>query len=311
MNKIVLLSTGGTIAMRDSGAGAVVSLAADDFAKMLPAGTLTDLAIEPQALSSKPSAHRSVPELWEMRNAVVKLLARADVAGVVVTHGTDTMEETAYLFDLTIASEKPVVITGSMRTADQPGYDGSANVASAVKVAGDPGARGCGCLIVMNEQAHTARYVVKTHATALDAFESPRWGPVARLSEGEITWAFRPNRQAPVIPAKLEPDVHLIKSASGADDTIVGCLVEKRVRGIVVEAFGSARVPLMWIEPLTEAVRQGTKVVVVSRTGAGRAVDRYAYAGAYKDLKNRGIEFMDDLSGPKARIALMVRLGAG
>jgi len=197
-----------------------------------------------------------------------------------------------------------------MRTASEPGYEGFANVADAVRAAACPEARGLGTLVVMNGEIHAARDVTKSHTTSLVAFVSPEWGPIGRVDLDRVVVARRVAREH--VPARrLEPEVHLLKLAVGMDDRLLVSLVrDPRTRGIVVEALGGGRVPPWWLPTLREAVKRGIAVVITSRVGAGRTVDQYAYAGAHRDLVAMGCLFAGGLSGPKARIKLMAVLGA-
>ncbi|CAG0954238.1 partial L-asparaginase, partial [Gammaproteobacteria bacterium] len=175
MKRIIILTTGGTIAMRaDAHAGgAIPLLTSADFADALP-HDLADIRVE--AFSNLPSAHFTLDQVWNLSRRVAALVADDTVDGVVVTHGTDTLEESAYLCDLTIDTQKPIVFTGAMRTASQIGYEGFANLAAAIQVAASNDARGLGALVVFNDEIHAARDVTKTHTTALATFKSPEWG---------------------------------------------------------------------------------------------------------------------------------------
>jgi L-asparaginase len=309
MKRIVILTTGGTIAMKvDSAAGgAVPALGGADFLRALPA----DLAdIQLQSHGSIPTAHFTIEHLWSIAEAVRSLLAEAGVDGVVVTHGTDTLEETAYLLDLVCESDKPVVVTGAMRTASELGYEGFANIEAAVRVAGWDEAAGLGTLVVMNGDIHAARDATKSHTTALHTFVSPDWGPVGRVDADRIVIARRLQRQC-IPAARLEPEVHLLKLAVGMDERLLAWLVQdERTRGVVIEALGGGRVPPWWLAAIQQAIARDIAVVITSRTGRGRTVDGYAYAGAYHDLASTGCLFAGGLPGPKARIKLMVALGA-
>jgi L-asparaginase len=309
MQRIVILTTGGTIGMRVDAAagGAVPALSGADFVQALPPG-LADVRI--QNHSRVPTAHFTVPHLWSIVQAVQALAADTSVDGVVITHGTDTLEETAYLLDLVCDTEKHIVVTGAMRVASEAGYEGFANVEAAVRVAACDQARGLGTLVVMNGEIHAARDVTKTHTTALATFASPEWGPVGRVDPDRVIIARRTLREQ--VPAEhLEAEVHLLKLAVGMDERLLVTLAnDQRTRGIVIEALGGGRVPPWWMPPIRLAVERGIVVLVTARAGRGRTVDGYAYAGAHRDLAQAGCLFAGGLSGPKARIKLMAVLGA-
>jgi len=309
MKRVVIVTTGGTIAMKVDRAagGAVPSLGGADFVRALPSG-LADVRVEEHGRI--PTAHFTVDTLWGIVERVRGLVSAPDVDGVVITHGTDTLEETAYLLDLVCDTEKPIVLTGAMRTASEPGYEGFANVADAVRTAACEEARGLGALVVMNGEIHAARDVTKSHTTALVTFVSPAWGPIGRVDMDRVVIARRVSREY-VPGSRLEPEVHLLKLAVGMDERLLMVLVQDpRTRAIVIEALGGGRVPPWWLPGIREAVKRGIIVVVTSRVGAGRTIDQYAYAGAHHDLVAAGCLFAGGLTGPKARIKLMAVLGA-
>ena len=306
--KIAVITTGGTIAMRDEGRGGVPALGPDELLAHLPPDLQEATQLQVEAFSNLPSSHFTVANLWQLRKAVQDRLERLAVRGAVVTHGTDTLEETAYLLDLTVPGERPVVMTGAMYRADEPGYEGFRNLADAVRVALDPEARGRGTMIVMNGEIHAARYAMKVKSHGPDAFASPGCGPMGRIVDGKVHWHWRVEREVLSV-RELEPDVHLIKAAVGMPDTLLRLLVQQRPRGIVIEGFGGGRVPPGWMGAIREAVQQGTAVVVASRCPIGYTGDEYGYAGACRDLEATGAVLAAGLSGVNARIKLMVALG--
>jgi L-asparaginase len=309
MKRILILTTGGTIAMRaDAPAGgAVPALVGADFVAALP----RDIAeTRTEEFSNLPSAHFTVAQIWDLSRRAATLLADDAVDGVVVTHGTDTLEESAYLCDLTIDSPKPIVFTGAMRTASDVGYDGFANLAAAIRVAASDEARELGTLAVFNDEIHTARDVTKTHTTALDTFQSPNLGALGCVDYGGVVIARKPTRRECIPAQRLETNVQLLKIVVGMSEGLLEHLVDADARGIVLETLGGGRVPPWWLPAIERAIQRGIAIVVTSRVGAGRTVDRYGYAGAHRDLERLGCWFADGLSGQKARIKLMVALGA-
>jgi len=306
MSTLVILTTGGTIAMKrdEAAGGAVPTLQGSDFLAALP----PDLAVlQVEEYCNLPSAHFTLDTLWGLRSRVAELLEKPEVDGVIVTHGTDVMEESAYLLDLTVPGEKPMVLTGAMRTASEIGYEGLANLAAAVRVAASPQARGLGAVIVMNDEIHAARFVTKTHTQSVDTFKSLFFGPLGRVDGDEVVIGQRVARRW--IPCDgLEPNVILIKLAAGVDDGFLRYAVEKGAKGVVIEALGGGRVPPWWMPTIREAVEAGVTVVIASRCPSGRVWDGYGYEGAYKDLRGAGVLFADGLNGQKARLKLMVVL---
>jgi L-asparaginase len=309
LKKVVIITTGGTIAMKRSPmvGGAVPMLKGEDFMSQLPRGAV-ELAFE--EFTNLPSSHLTPAQSLDLGRRVEAALSAPDVDGVVVTHGTDTLEETSYLLDLTIDSQKPVVVTGAMRTATQLGYDGMLNLAAAIRVAAAPDARGLGALVVFNEAIYAASEAQKIHSQRSDAFDAPAVGPIGRV-EGERVWLRHRPLQRQFIPcSRIEEMVDLIKIGQGMSERQLRHSIEDGVAGIVIEAFGSGRVPPWWLPAIGEAIAQRTAVVIATRCGAGSLYDEYGYVGSYHDLERLGVLFAHNLSGVKARIKLMVALGA-
>ncbi len=307
MGVVKILTTGGTIAMKEKkGAGAVPALTAEDLKSFLP----PDIGpLETEEFSNLPSAHMTADLIFRLSQRVRDLVAADEVIGVVITHGTDVMEETAYLLDLVVDTQKPIVLTGAMRTASQVGYDGIANLKVAIRVAASPEARNLGALVVMNDEVHAARYVTKSHTQALDTFQSPSWGPLGRVDGDRVVIGKRVKREH--IPCqRLAADVPLIKLAVGLDERFLRQAIERQADGVVIEALGGGRVPPWWMPTIKESINRGLVVVIASRCPAGRVYDEYGYVGAYRDLKKAGVILSEGLSGQKARIKLMVALGS-
>ena len=309
MPRIIVITTGGTIATRRGPnlAGAIPALKGEDVLAMLPRGG-ADLTFE--EFSNLPSSHLTPVNALDLSRRVAAALERPEVDGVVITHGTDTLEETAYLLDLTLRTSKPVVITGAMRAATSLGYDGLANLAAAVRVASTPSASDLGVVLVFDEEIHAAAEAQKLHAQSRAAFTSPGTGPLGRV-EGERVWIARqPVGRQQIACQRLEELVDLIRLTQGADVRMLRHSLEDGVAGVVIEAFGGGRVPPWWLPHLSEAIQRRTAVVIASRCGVGGLGDEYGYVGAYHDLRRLGVLFAHNLSGPKARIKLMVALGA-
>jgi len=305
---IAILTTGGTIAMQyDAEAGgAIPILGADELTAVLPSG-LPQLEVE--EVVRMPSSHFRLDTLCAIRERVAELVAEPDVGGVVITHGTDTLEETAYLLDLTVPGEKPVVLTGAMRAASDVGYEGQANLLAAVRVAAAPQTRGLGAVVVFNDEIHAARYVTKMHTLSTATFQSPGWGPLGRMEGNAVIVERRPERR--VLPWRgLEPNVVLLKLAVGMEADLLESALARPVRGMVIEALGGGRVPPWWLPAIERAQAQGVSVVIASRCPSGRVWDAYGYPGAYHSLADLGCLFAEGLNGQKARIKLMVVLAA-
>ncbi len=322
MPRVHIIATGGTIAMAhdEKAGGAVVALSGADFLQQLNAHTGPPLPeLTSEEYGPLPSSHFTIEHLWGLRERVAQLLgnpssrrrrvSESPLDGIVIIHGTDTLEETAYLLDLTVPGDTPIVVTGAMRISSDPGYEGVANILAAVRVAAAPEARGLGTLVVLNDEIHAARDVTKTHSQSLDTFQSPFWGPLGRVEADRITIARRIERQVIDCP-RLEPRVYLFNLAVGMDADLLRYAVVQGARGVVIESFGGGRVPPWWLEAIREAIARGLAVVIATRCPAGRIQDPYTFAGAYHDLLRAGCLFADGLNGPKARLRLMAALGA-
>jgi L-asparaginase len=307
MPGIHVISTGGTIAMKhdERAGGAIPVVAGGDLVALLPD---TVGPVEVEEYCNLPSAHFTLDTVWGIRERVAELATDDAVRGIVVTHGTDAMEETAYLLDLTVDTDKPIALTGAMRTASDVGYDGAANLLSAVRVAASDSCWGLGTLVVMNQEIHAARHATKVDTQSTDTFKSLPFGPLGRVDGDRMVVERRVVRQH-VPCASLNPDVHMIKLGVGMDDRFLRQLMERDAVGVVIEALGGGRVPPWWMPTVSEAVEKGMVVVIASRCPAGRVYDAYGYAGAHHDLERAGAIFAEGLNGQKARIKLMVVLG--
>jgi len=239
------------------------------------------------------------------------LLATGEVDGVVVTHGTDTMEESAFALDLLLDCKQPVVITGAMRNASQPGADGPRNLVSAVRTAGSRNTRGLGVAVVMNDQVHAPRYVTKSHTTATDTMTSPGVGAIGTVDDRGVWLRWLPRRLPRMPNVEPEPRVYMIRMAAGMDDLFLRTVLQAGARGVVIEGSGAGHMPGNWKPTLVALLDSGMPVVLTSRCGQGRVVPIYRGDLGGITLRDMGVIAAGDLSGIKARIALMFALGAG
>ena len=307
--KVVILTTGGTIAMRlDPEQGVVPALSGPELIAAVP--PLADACpVDVREFANIPSPHMTPEIMHRLALETEKALAEPDVLGVVITHGTDTMEETACFLDLYIDSAKPVCLTGAMRSAAEISPDGPKNILCAVRCAASPQAKGAGVLVVMNEEIHAARDVTKTHSANPKTFASPSWGPLGYVDEDRVIFQRMPLGQQKIRPAAIVGDVHLVTLAAGTDDFLINCLVDKGVKGIVIAAAGRGNVHESAVPGIVRAVRAGIAVVLVSRCAGGRVLDVYGYAGGAKRLREAGVILGGESSGQKARIKLILALG--
>ena len=310
MRKVVVLTTGGTIAMKYDAAtdGLVPAVSGADLVEAVPAlGGVAE--VEVVEFSNVPSGHITPQMMFELAKRIDAQAARADVAGIVVTHGTDTLEETAYLLDLTVRTDKPVCVTGAMRGASQTSPDGPGNILAAVMTAASEEAIGQGVLVVLNDEIHAALEVTKTHATSPRTFASPFWGPIGHVYFDRVYIKRHSLKLQKLQPAALVDDVHLIKTAAGMDGFFFDCLIEKQAKGIVVEALGCGNVPPAVKDGIERARKAGIPVVLATRVHAGRVVPAYSYLGSAQSMKESKLILAGELNGQKARIKLMLALG--
>jgi L-asparaginase len=309
---IVVVSTGGTIASRpDKATGKLVpALSAEDLLETLDWPDAPPLEVD--ELAQVPSWEIFDELAFALAARVEQQLERAAVDGVVVTHGTDTMEETVYLVDRSVESEKPVVVTGAQRTSDAADADGPRNLRDAIAVAAAAESRGRGAMILFAGEIHAAREVRKVHTSALDAFASPGYGPIGHVDGGCVVFRRRPERRPALRPAtrSAAPRVDLIRLHAGSDERFVRFAAETGARAVVLEATGRGNGNVRVVDAVREATEAGVLVVVCSRCAAGRVEPLYGRGGG-RDLEEAGALFAGDLAGPKARVLLQVAFAAG
>ncbi len=313
--KIVLLATGGTIASRyDAKLGSTVaSQRADELLKMLP--QVADFAeIEVHDLATIPSYEMDLPFAFGLAGRIRDTLSRPEVAGVVVTHGTDTMEETCYLADLLLDSDKPAVFTGAQRAHDDPQSDGPRNLLNALRVAASPLARGhgsingLGAMICFNATLHAARDVTKVHTSAVETFQSYEHGALGEVDGNTVTIHRRPVLRRTFRIERLEQRVELFRLVLGVELDGLEAAIERGVAGLVIEGFGRGNGPSRLAEIIRRATGKNIPVLITSRCPAGRVQPVYGGGGGGRDLADAGAIFAGDLKGPKARLLLMVLL---
>ncbi|MEO7042681.1 MAG: asparaginase [Gemmatimonadaceae bacterium] len=309
---IVILFTGGTIAMRNdsSARGNTLALTGADIVKATT-GIDNTSAVETEDWGHFPGPHMSIARMWSLRNRIAEHLAREEVAGVVVTHGTDTLEESAYVAARSLVTNKPVVFTGAMRTQSDLGWDGPANLFEAVHVAASPASVGQGVMVVLSGQIFTAIDVTKSNTQLLDAFESPGLGPIGYLDEGEVIFRRElPPTIPPIIPVEPATPVEVFFAAAGCDSRLLDA-VRTESRGAVIAAMGRGNVPPEMVPGIGRYIADGKPVVITSRTGGGRVGHTYAYPGGGRTLEDMGAILAGSRRPQQARIDLMLALGAG
>lgn len=305
---IAVIALGGTIAMTTSAdaPGAKPSLSADDLLAAVPGLAEAGVTVRAQTFRSVSSASLGFADLTEL----VALIDALDVDGVVVTQGTDTLEETAYFLDITLGTSAPVVVTGAMRNPSLAGADGPANLLASVQVAASPASRGMGAVVVMSDQIHAARRVRKTHTTSTGAFTSPDTGPLGYVVEGRPRFLARPGDRVWIGTGDTPANVALVTAALGDDFGLLRP-VRDDIDGLVVAAFGVGHVPEAAVATLAEYASR-VPVVLASRSGAGAIHHAsYGFPGSELDLQRHGLLNAGFLDPLKARVLLHQLLATG
>ncbi|MEU4427506.1 asparaginase [Actinoplanes sp. NPDC024001] len=304
--RVVLIGLGGTIAMTRTSSGVAPGLTARDLADAIPG--LPDLHAV-HTFRSLPGASLTVEDILDLSQALTGHF-QDGATGAVVTQGTDTIEETAYVLSLLHPGDQPIVVTGAMRNPTVAGADGPANLLAAVTVAAASPARGLGALVVLADEIHAASRVRKTHSMSPATFASPNGGPLGYLVEGQVRLVNRPvSRPTVPFPARDRPLPRVgVHTATLGDDGALLPLLADRLDGLVIAGFGVGHVPEPWV-PHLEAAATRIPVVLASRTGAGfTATGTYGFAGSESDLLRRGLIPAGGLDPYKARLLLQLLL---
>jgi len=310
--RLATFFTGGTISMRIDPVtgGAVPALSGEEIIALVPG---LDLIADFDLINFArlPGPHWTPGRMMELARAVKEKLANEKIAGVVVTHGTDTLEETAYLLDLVLDEEKPVVLVGAMRNSSELSWDGPANLRSAVRVAIDGQARGLGVIVAMSDQLIAAAEVTKTHTESTDTFQSRDFGSLGLVDKDRVIVTRRPIEREQISTDRIEERVDVIKMYAGADGRFINFAIDDGARGLVIEALGRGNVTPAALPAIERAIKAGVPVVLTSRCPRGRVLDTYAYEGAGRQLRKMGAILGGMLTSASARIKLMLALGAG
>lgn len=307
---ICIVGTGGTIASRfDPAIGGHVSAAsARDLVEAVP--ELSEIAeIRVVEHSNINSALMDTKTAFALRDTLRRVLADDAVAGAVVTHGTATLEESAYLMDLTLGSDKPVVFTGAQRNADEKDPDGPRNLLYAAMIAADPAARGRGVLAALAGQIYAARDVTKVNPEVVTCFGARDGGPVGAVSKyGGVSFFAMPQRRIHLEVDHVKPEVHVVRMVQGGSDLLLRACVQARVDGIVIEGSGGGNVNRPHFDGICAALDAGIPVIAGVRLVSGAPHAGKGYPGSFQSMVNKGAIPSGFLSGLKARILLMVAL---
>ncbi|MGA7722833.1 MAG: asparaginase [Ignavibacteriaceae bacterium] len=309
MSEILVVFTGGTFSMmidEDTG-GAVPRFSGEELLEKIPqAKNLAEITC--YDFGKYPGPHMTPELMLELSKKINQLIINSNYCGVIVTHGTDTLEETAYLLDLTIKTSIPIVVIGSMKNSSEPAWDGPQNLIDAIRICLNPNCRDLGVLVCLNGEINAASEVTKIFTEQTDSFRSLDFGSLGFVQNGRVILNRLPRKLQNIITDSLTKNVDLLTVYAGMTEKFFKFSADSGVEGIVVEALGVGNVPPAAFDGIKYAVEKGIPVVLVSRCPAGETLDIYGYPGAGKWLHKLGVIFADYLNGQKARIKLMLAL---
>ncbi len=307
---VAVLSLGGTISSTDSsgGPGVTPTLTSEALVEDIP--EISEVAeVSAESFRQVPGSELTLDDLVGLSQKI-RVHIDEGVKGIVVTQGTDSIQETSFVLDLLVDEEAPVVVTGAMRNPTLPGAEGPANLLAAVRVAASEAVRGVGAVVVMNDEIHAARFVRKTHTSNPASFRSPLAGPIGYLSEENVRIITHPvGRRHVALPEKTQDrPVALYTVSLGDDGRLLSTIRQSGYEGLVVEGFGVGHVHSVMAERLGD-LAGGMPVVLASRTGGGEVHrNTYGFTGSESDLLSRGLISAGMLDGPKAQLFLSLLL---
>ena len=307
MKKILVLHTGGTISMQADQNGAVESSPINPMTQVT--SPLENIEVVSVDFLNLPSPHIQIDHMMMIYKKIREEASHFD--GFVITHGTDTLEETAYFLDTMSTPQKPIVMTGAMRSSNELGSDGIYNYKTALRVAADEKSADKGVLVVMNDEIHAAKYVTKTHTTNVSTFQTPTHGPLGLVTKREILFFKAADKRVRFDLQAINGVVPIIKSYADMDTILLDALVEAPISGLVIEALGAGNLPPASISAIKKLINKQLPIVLVSRCFNGIAEPVYAYDGGGIQLEELGVLFVKELNSQKARIKLLIAVNAG
>ncbi len=310
MKNILIVFTGGTFSMMidPKTGGAVPKYSGDELVSKIPeARKLVNITC--YDFGKYPGPHMTPELMLELSQVIKRKISENNFDGVIVTHGTDTLEETAYLLDLTIETDIPIVITGSMKNSSEPNWDGPKNLLDSIQVCLNDNSRNLGVLVCLNGEINAASEVTKIFSDKLGTFQSLDFGALGFVQNNRVIYNRLPRCLETLDTKSINTNVDLITVYAGMNDKFFKFSADSGTEGIVVEALGVGNVPPAAFEGIKYAAEMGMPIVLVSRCPAGETDYVYSYPGAGVHLHNLGVMFTDFLNGQKARIKLMLALG--
>ena len=305
--KILVLHTGGTISMQADDSGAVVTSQENPMNHV--SNPLEGVEVHALDFFNLPSPHIKPKHMLALYQKIKEESDHYD--GFVVTHGTDTLEETAYFLDTMEVPHKPIVLTGAMRSSNELGSDGVYNYLSALRVASDDKAADKGVLVVMNDEIHAAKYVTKTHTTNVSTFQTPTHGPLGLIMKHEILYFKTAEPRVRFDLDRIQGLVPIIPVYAGMTEELLDLLPVDQLDGLIIQAFGAGNVPKETSQKLNALIQEGLPIALVSRCFNGIAEPVYAYEGGGVCLQKAGVFFVKELNAQKARLKLLIAINAG
>ena len=305
--KILVLHTGGTISMQADASGAVVTSPENPMNHV--SNPLEGIEVHALDFLNLPSPHIKPKHMLALYHKIKEEADNYD--GVVITHGTDTLEETAYFLDTMEIPHMPIVLTGAMHSSIELGSDGVYNYLSALRVASDDKSADKGVLVVMNDEIHAAKYVTKTHTTNVGTFQTPTHGPLGLIMKQEILYFKTAEPRVRFDLEHIHGLVPIISAYAGMTDELIDMLDLDHLDGLVIQAFGAGNIPKETAQKLENLLQKGIPVALVSRCFNGIAEPVYAYQGGGIQLQESGVLFVKELNAQKARLKLLIAINAG
>ena len=305
--KILVLHTGGTISMQADDSGAVVTSQENPMNHV--SNPLEGVEVHALDFFNLPSPHIKPKHMLALYQKIKEEADHYD--GFVITHGTDTLEETAYFLDTMEVPHKPIVLTGAMRSSNELGSDGVYNYLSALRVASDDKAADKGVLVVMNDEIHAAKYVTKTHTTNVSTFQTPTHGPLGLIMKHEILYFKTAEPRVRFDLDRIQGLVPIIPVYAGMTEELLDLLPVDQLDGLIIQAFGAGNVPKETSQKLNALIQEGLPIALVSRCFNGIAEPVYAYEGGGVCLQKAGVFFVKELNAQKARLKLLIAINAG
>ncbi|MEB6276905.1 asparaginase [Staphylococcus gallinarum] len=307
MKKLLVIHTGGTISMSQDESNQVVTNEKNPISthqEIIKAyADVTEITP-----FNVPSPHMDIHYVEQLKNIIESAAKENQYDGFVITHGTDTLEETAYLLDLTVEISQPIAITGAMRSSNEIGADGLYNFISAIRVATSDESTNMGVMVVFNDEIHTARNVTKTHTSNTNTFQSPNHGPLGVVTKNSVQFHHKPFEHQILDKIDQNLNIPLVKAYMGMNNDVLEFYSKQKVDGIIIEALGQGNIPPTCLKGLAACLNQRIPIVLVSRSFNGIVGPIYAYEGGGATLERQGVIFSNGLNGPKARLKLLVGL---